>query len=128
MKKPSNPIIELSYNDEENNLSAALLTEDEQVVNAGVPVYTRALEGSISKTLNADTKMPVQASLVSTKFAHDTKSKTVGVRTHIDFGISRKLNIEYPTITPRASVAITNYSLKNNPNINRTILGLRLRC
>ena len=115
--------IKLSYDDQENNLSAALLTEDEQVINAGVPVYTKALEGSISKTLNADTKMPIQASLVSTKFAHDTKSKTAGVRTHTDLGISRQLNIEYPKITPRASVAITNYSLKNNPNINRTILG-----
>jgi len=115
--------INLSYDDEENNLSAALLTEDEQVINAGVPVYTRALEGSISKTLNAGTIMPVKVSLVSTKFAHDTKSKTAGVRTHIDLGISRQLNIEYPIITPRASVAITNYSLKNNPNINRTVLG-----
>jgi len=115
--------IKLSYADEENNLSAALLTEDEQVINAGVPVYTRALEGSISKTLNADTKMPVQVSLVSTNFAHDTKSKTTGVRTHTDLGISRQLNIEYPIITPRASVAFTNYSFKNNPNINRTILG-----
>ena len=115
--------IKLSYADEENNLTAALLAEDEQVVNAGVPVYTRALEGSISKTLNADTKMPIQASLVSTKFAHDTKSKTAGVRTHTDLGISRQLNIEYPKITPRASIAITHYSLKNNPNINRTVLG-----
>jgi LPS-assembly protein len=115
--------IKLSYDDQENNLSAALLSEDEQVVNNGTPVYTRALEGSISKTLNAATKMPIQASLVSTKFAHDTKSKTAGVRTHTDLGISRQLNIEYPKITPRASVAITNYSLKNNPNINRTILG-----
>jgi len=115
--------IKLSYDDEENNLSAALLTEDEQLVNAGVPVYTRALEGSISKTLNADTIMPIGVSLISTKFAHDTKSKPSGVRTHGDIGISRQLNIEYPKITPSASVAITNYSLKNNPNINRIILG-----
>ena len=115
--------LKLSYNDEENNLSAALLTEDEQLVNTGAPAYTRALEGSISKTLNADTIMPIQVSFVSTKFAHDTKSKTAGVRTHADFGISRQLNIDYPKITPKASVAITNYSLKNNPNINRTILG-----
>jgi len=115
--------IKLSYEDEENSLTAALLTEDEQVVNAGVAVYTRALEGSISKTLNAGTIMPVKVSLVSTKFEHDTKSKTAGVRTHGDLGISRQLNIEYPKITPRASVAITNYSLKNNPNINRTVLG-----
>ncbi len=115
--------IKLSYDDEENNLSAALLSEDEQVVNEGAPVYTRALEGSISKTLNAGTIMPVQVSLVSTKFAHDTKSKTAGVRTHGNLGISRQLNIEYPIIIPRASVAITNYSLKNNPNINRVVFG-----
>ena len=115
--------IKISYDDEVNNLTAALLTEDEQVINEGVPVYTRALEGSISKTLNADTKMPAQVNLVSTKFAHDTKSKPAGVRTHIDLGISRELDIKYPKITPRASVAITNYSLINNPNINRTILG-----
>jgi len=115
--------IKLSYTDEENNLSAALLTEDEQVVNSGTPDYTRTLEGSVSKTLNAATIMPVEVGLVSTKFAHDTASKTAGVRTHGDLGISRQLNIEYPIITPRASVAFTNYSLKNNPNINRTILG-----
>jgi len=115
--------IKLTYDDQENNLSAALLTEDEQVINSATPVYTRALEGSISKTLNADTIMPIQVSLVSTKFAHDTKSKATGVRTHGDLGISRQLNIEYPRITPRASVAVTNYSLKNNPNINRTVLG-----
>ena len=33
------------------------------------------------------------------------------------------LNINYPKVTPRASVALTSYSLKNSPNINRTILG-----
>ena len=115
--------VKLSYNDKENNLSAALLTEDNQLVNAGVPVYTRALEGSISKTFNADTLMPIQVSLVSTKFAHDTASKDSGVRTHGTLDISRQLNLEYPKVTPRASVAITNYSLKNNPNINRTVLG-----
>jgi len=118
-----NSYVKLSYNNEENSLSAGVLTEDEQVVNAGTSGYTKALEGSISKTLNVDTKMPISLSLVSTKFAHDTKSKTAGVRTHADFGISRQLNIDYPKITPKASVAITNYSLKNNPNINRTILG-----
>lgn len=115
--------IDLTYEDEENNLSAGLLTEDEQVVNAGTPVYTRALEGSVSKTLNADTKMPITISLVSTKFAHDTVTKESGLRTHGDLGISRELNIKYPKITPRARVAITNYSLKNSPNINRTVFG-----
>ena len=113
----------LTYNDEENHFSSSLLTEDEQVVNAGVPVYTRALEGSISKTFNADKKMPIQVDLVRTNFAHDTASKETGVRTHGNLGVSRKLDTKFPVITPRASVAITNYSLKNSPNINRTILG-----
>jgi len=122
-QKTLKSFLKLTYKDEGNNLSAGILTEDEQVVNMGVPVYTRALEGSVSKILNADTKMPISLSLVSTKFAHDTATKESGLRTHGDLGISRELNIEYPKITPKASVAITNYSLKDNPNINRTVFG-----
>ena len=115
--------LKLTYKDVENNLSTGILTEDEQVVNAGTPGYTRALEGSVSKTLNADTKMPISLSLVSTKFSHATPTKESGLRTHGDLGVSRLLNIDYPKITPKASVAITNYSLKNSPNINRTVFG-----
>ena len=115
--------LKLIYDDKENHLSSSLLTEDEQVVNDGVPVYTRALEGSISKTFNADKKMPIQVDLIRTNFAHETASKQTGVRTHGDLGVSRKLDTKFPVITPRASVATTNYSLKNSPNINRTILG-----
>jgi len=112
-----------TYNDEEENLSLNLLTEDEQVVNAGTPGYTKTLEGSVSKTLNSDGKIPIQLGLVSTRFDHKTTSKESGTRTHGNIGVSRKLNIKYPQVTPRASVTITNYSLKNNPNINRTIFG-----
>ena len=115
--------LKYSYQNKEENLSLSLLTESEQVVNSGTPEYTRALEGSASKTFNSDGKIPLQADLVSTRFAHDTPSKESGTRTHGSIGISRELNIKYPKVTPRASVAITNYSLKNNPNINRTIFG-----
>jgi len=122
-EKTLKSFLKIEYEDEEISLSAGVLTEDEQVVNLGAPVYTRALEGSVSKTLNADTKMPISLSLVSTKFAHDTVTKESGLRTHGNLGISRELNIDYPKITPKASVAITRYSLKNNPNINRTVFG-----
>jgi LPS-assembly protein len=115
--------LKYSYEDKDNNLSLTVLTEDEQLVNAGIPTYTRALEGSISKTFNTDQKLPIQLDLVSSRFAHDTATKESGTRTHGNLGISRELNILYPKITPSASVAITNYSLKNSPNINRTILG-----
>jgi len=115
--------LKLTYQDTNEDLRVGILTEDVQIVNAGTPVYTRALEASINKTLNAKTKMPIKVSLVSTRFAHDTPNKESGVRTHGELGISRELNIEFPKIIPKASVAITNYSLKNNPNINRTVLG-----
>jgi len=122
-EKTLKSFLKFTFDDVDENLSITALTEDEQIVNAGVPVYTRALEGSVSKTFNADTQMPISLTIVSTKFAHETISKESGVRTHGDLGISRTLNTEYPKITPRASVAVTNYSLKNSPNINRTVFG-----
>jgi LPS-assembly protein len=118
--------LNLKHEDKANNLKVSLLTEDQQVVNSGTPIYVRALEGSISKTFNNDRKIPVQIDLVRTTFAHDTASKETGTRTHGDLKISRELNVNYPKITPRANVAMTNYSLKKSPNINRTILGAGL--
>jgi len=115
--------LELNYVDEKNNLSASILSEDEQVVNAGTPLYTRALEGSIYKTYNANKNLPIKLGIVSTKFDHNLATKETGVRTHGDIGISRRINLSYPSITPRASLALTNYSLKSNPNINRAVFG-----
>jgi len=161
--------IKLTYDDEENNLSAALLTEDQQIVNEGVPIYTRALEASLSKTFIIDTnqrekndaeidaeierqlyeqakgtsgeiaaekiynkvkieswKYPstsLSVNLSSTKFNHDDVTKESGVRTNGNFEILRPFAIKFPKITPKANVNITNYSLKNSNNINRTILG-----
>jgi len=117
--------LKLSYEDDAENFSASILTENEQVVNDGTSTYTKALEGSISKTFNTK-QMPVKIDLVSTKFDHKTSSKVSGTRTHGDIGISRSLNINYPKVTPRASVAITSYSLNNSSNINRTIFGTGL--
>jgi len=136
--------ITLSYTDEENNLTAALLTEDEQVVNAGAPVFTRALEGSLSKTFIIDTnqaeknkliknklkvenwKYPnitISTNFVSTKFSHDLTTKESGLRTNGSLNISRPFAIKYPIITPNASINLTKYSLKNSPNISRTVFG-----
>ncbi|MDC3216513.1 LPS assembly protein LptD [Candidatus Pseudothioglobus singularis] len=117
--------LKLSYEDDAENFSASILTENEQVVNDGTSTYTKALEGTISKTFNTK-QMPVKIDLVSTKFDHKTSSKVSGTRTHGDIGISRSLNINYPKVTPRASVAITSYSLNNSSNINRTIFGTGL--
>ena len=115
--------LKLNYDDPSTNLKAAILTEDEQVVNAGTSGYTRALEGSISKTFNADNKLPITVDVVSTKFVHDTSGKESGVRTHTNLGVSRVLSSDFPVITTRANVALTYYRLDNSNNINRTIAG-----
>ena len=115
--------LEITYEDPENNFSTALLTEDEQIVNVGTPAYTKALEGSISKTFNTENKLPVTVSLVSTKFAHDTPEKDSGVRTHGDLGITKTFESEFPVVTTRANVSNTHYELNNKNNINRTVAG-----
>ncbi|MDB9865695.1 LPS assembly protein LptD [Candidatus Thioglobus sp.] len=124
--------------------SVSLLTEAEQVVNAGSPSYTRALEGSISQNFVIDTneierkklteeeeisqewKFPyttISTNFVSTKFSHDTHTKESGLRTNGLLSISRPLAVKFPVITPSANVNVTKYSLKTSPNINRTIFG-----
>ena len=168
--------LKLTYADEE--ISTGILTENEQVVNAGTPGYTRLLEGYLSKPFIIDTykvekidaqnnaeierqlyeqakgtrrwdsresvedekiaekiynqskfkdwKYPnisISTDFVSTKFHHKNHLKESGVRTNGNIGISRPLAIKFPSITPSASVGITNYALKNSPNINRTIFG-----
>jgi LPS-assembly protein len=122
-EKSLKSFLKLSYDDPDGDLLASILTEDEQVVNDGSPTYTRQLEGSVTKSFNSDEKMPIKIGLSSTKFSHDTPSKESGTRTHSDIQISRPLSFKYPQITPRVSASFTNYSLKNSPNINRTILG-----
>jgi len=111
------------YKNEDNDLSLTVLTENEQIVNAGLPGYNKALEVSLSKKINTSEKMPIQLDLSSTRFVHDTSTKESGTRSHGKVQISRKLNIQYPQITPRASISLTNYLLNKNPNINRTIFG-----
>jgi LPS-assembly protein len=115
--------LKFSFDDPDKHLGATILTEDEQPVNAGTSVYTRALEGSISKTFNADNKLPIQVDVVSTKFAHDTPGKESGVRTHANLGVTRVLSSKFPIITTRANVGSTYYRLDNSNNINRTIAG-----
>jgi len=115
--------LKFSFDDPDKHLVATILTEDEQPVNAGISVYTKALEGSISKTFNTDNKMPIQVDIVSTKFAHDTPGKESGVRTHANLGITKELSSEFPIIRTRANISSTYYRLDNSNNINRTIAG-----
>ena len=64
-----NSSLKLSYIDLEGGLSTHVLTEAEQVVNAGEPGYTKAIEGSIEKNFTPK-RLDIGTSLVATKFAH----------------------------------------------------------
>ena len=119
--------IELSYRNEEASSKASLFTEHEQIVNNGVPAYTKALELSASKTFYPIEKLPIQIDFSSTKFAHATPIKESGIRTYGKLGISRVLAPKFPVITPSASISMTSYSLKTSPNIDRTIFGAGLK-
>jgi len=115
--------LKVTYEDEDNDLLMEVLTEHEQLVNGGSAAYTRALEGSASKTFYADSKFPVTASAVSTKFKHSNIEKESGVRSHNTLSVSHILAPTFPVITTTANFSSTHYSLNNNPNITRSILG-----
>ena len=65
----------------------------------------------------------ISTNFVSTKFSHDLATKESGLRTNGNLNISRPFAIKYPIITPNASINLTKYSLKNSPNISRTVFG-----
>ena len=118
--------LRITYDDTiDNEFKLEVLIENEQVVNSGTPEYTRAFEASIFKAFEQSrTKPRVKFDFIGTKFAHDTPGNKTGLRSYGNIEISRKSNkFSIPVITPKASVSLTNYSLKNNPNIKRTILG-----
>jgi LPS-assembly protein len=115
--------LKVSFKNPKKNLSANLLTEDEQIVNNGSPTYTRALEGSIYKTFNAEGDLPFQAGLVTTQFSHDDASKDSGTRIHGTLGTSKTISRKFPIITTGADVSTTYYSLNIKDNITRTTAG-----
>ena len=114
--------VDLNFNFPKKNASAALYTEELQLVNDGAESYTRELEGSVTKTFNATNKVPIGVTLVSTNFVHRSPGKESGVRTHGNIEASTTLIEDFPVLKTRANVAHTNYRLTSN-NIDRTIAG-----
>jgi len=121
-----NSHIKLSLDDPKRHFQSHILTEDEQIINAGAPDYTKALELSASKTLNPDNKYPLSTNLVTTKFAHDTPSKESGLRTHSGISTSRTHHFKFPVVTTKANLGATHYLLDNSDNITRTTAGFGL--
>ena len=114
--------INLSYVDEDNNLEASILTENEQTITA-YPKYQRALEVNLEKTYRVTNETPVKIDLSSTKFTHHISSKASGVRTYGNLGVTRTLSNDFPIIKTKADVNKTYYKLNNSSNISRQTAG-----
>jgi len=115
--------LKISYKNPKKNLNIELLTEDEQIVNDGGPSYTKAVEVSISKTLNAKGNLPFSSRLITTQFKHDDASKDSGTRIYGSLGASKELSSKFPVISVGANVDTTYYSLNIKDNITRTTFG-----
>lgn len=122
-EKRLNSHIKLSFDNPKQYLNAHLLSDNEQIINAGTPDYTKDFEASVSKTINPNSNYPLQTNLVTTKFTHDTSGVQSGLRTHGGLSVSKTLNLIFPEVTTRADVGMTNYVLDNSNNITRTSAG-----
>ena len=120
-----NSHIDLTYNNDENNLSAAVFAESEQLINNGSAEYTRAPELSISKGFTGLENRQMDLSLVSTKFKHKTSSDT-GVRTHAQADFSRSIATNAYSLTPKLSLSTTDYALDNATDESRSIYSFGL--
>ena len=102
-----------------NHLSFAVSSEDEQVVNDGVPKYEKKLETSIfSRSRINNSKLDL--SFISTNFNHKTTGKETGIRTHGEVNFNKKLGSRLSTDT---KLALSHYALDNKTNETRVVGG-----
>ena len=102
-----------------NQLSFAISSEDEQVVNAGEPNYVKNLETSFfSRSRGNNSKLDL--GLISTNFNHKTTGKDTGIRTHGEVNFNKKLGSRLSTDT---KLALSHYALDNKTNETRVVGG-----
>ena len=104
--------------------SFSFSSENEQVVNNGLPKYSKGFEAAIfSRLINKSNASSIDLGLISTKFNHKTPNKTTGLRTHTEINITNYLGAIKPfsssQITTRTGLSATNYSLDNSSNQTR---------
>ena len=104
--------------------SYVLSAESEQVVNHGIPDYTKGIEASIFSRKKISESSPViDLGIVSSKFNHKSAGKDTGIRTHAELSIANNLGsikfFKSSQLTSNAKLGLTNYSLLNRNNENR---------
>lgn len=113
------------YDDKGSNLEIKLLSESEQSLDS-TNSYTKQPELSYLNRIKLDEGREINLTAVSTKFASKDNSKTTGIRTHTEIGVSRSISNNAYALTPNINLMHTNYSLDNAANQNRTIMSFGL--
>lgn len=118
--------IDVSYRDNEDDLTLSLFAESEQLVNNGTATYTRAPELFISKGIKGLGGRSTELSLVSTNFRHADSTQITGVRTHAQANFKRVISTDAYSIVPSVELSHTNYSLDGTQDRDRTIGTLNI--
>jgi len=119
--------IDVSYNDDDRNLTVSGFAETEQLINSGSASYTRAPELSISKNFKGMNNRNIDLSLVSTKFEHKSSdNNTTGLRTHAQIKLERLISTNAYSLTPSLNLSTTDYSLDNSADQNRSIYSFEV--
>lgn len=113
------------YDDKGSNLELKFLSEYEQSIDS-TNSYVKQPELSYLNKIKLDGDREINFTAVSTKFASQDKSKTTGIRTHTEIGVSRSIHSNAYALTPKINLMHTNYSLDNAANQNRTIMSFGL--
>lgn len=119
--------IDVSYNDDDRNLTVSGFAETEQLINSGSASYTRAPELSISKNFKGMNNRNIDLSLVSTKFEHKSSdNNTTGLRTHAQIKLEQLISTNAYSLTPSLNLSTTDYSLDNSADQNRSIYSFEV--
>ena len=114
----------LNSNPNLSQKSYVLSAESEQVVNHGVPDYTKGIEASIFSRNKINQTSPfIDLGIVSTKFNHKTVGKDTGIRTHGELSFANNLGaiklFKSSQLSSNVKLGLTNYFLHNKNNENR---------
>jgi len=108
-----------------NQTSFMATSENEQVINHGLPKYTKSFETALfARKINAvSAQSTLDLGLISTNFSHKTIGKTTGTRTHGEIKLFKAFGALKPftssQLSSDASIGFTNYSLDNINNESR---------
>jgi LPS-assembly protein len=115
--------VDLAYKNKENNLSASIFAESEQLVGHNNDAeYTRAPEVFIHKKVVGLNGREVNFSIVSTQFKHKTKgTNETGTRTHAQATFTRDIKTSAYSLQPKFEISKTKYAMDDKTKKDRSI-------